>query len=112
MMTDGALPTDVATLHTMIRQMQDIVSKLEQHSCADWRADAQTCPVCSQAIWPPVTHRLVIPQLKPDDVIVYESSHKLSSQSKEWLSQTSEALWPGRKVLVLDSGMSMTVVGR
>lgn len=81
------------------------------HVCAAWRAEAMACPVCSQAIWPPAAHRLVIPDLKPDDVIVIEAPETLSEARRASLHQMCVSIWPGRRIVLFDGGLSIRVIG-
>lgn len=50
--------------------------------------------------------------LKPGDVLVITTEQKLSDRIAELLLASCEFVFPNNKVLILDSGMQVAVVGR
>lgn len=58
----------------------------------------------------PAVARISVAELKPDDVIVMECDGPVSAEAVKRIKETTEAVWPGRKVVVLSDGLSMKVV--
>jgi len=48
--------------------------------------------------------------LAPGDTIVLFIPERLSSTAYKWLSESMEGIFPGHRVIVLESGMDMCVV--
>lgn len=58
----------------------------------------------------PAVARISVAQIKPDDVIVMECDDYLPHEALQRIKESTEQIWPGRKVLVLEKGLRMKVV--
>ena len=58
----------------------------------------------------PAVSRISVAELKPDDVIVVECDEFLTLASKEHIRGQLEAIWPNRKIVVLEKSLRMKVV--
>lgn len=69
------------------------------------REDALACLVSLPAV-----SRIMVADLKPDDVIVMECDGPLPMEQAKRIKEMSEELWPGRKVVVLADGLRIKIV--
>lgn len=51
-----------------------------------------------------------IATLKPGDVVVVETDGMLTQQTRERISDGLHNIWPGRKVVIFDSGLKLRIV--
>ena len=58
----------------------------------------------------PTVARLMVVELKPDDVIVIESDRLLSQEEKVNVRRVVDGVWPGRRCLVLDRDFRLGAV--
>jgi hypothetical protein len=58
----------------------------------------------------PATTRLTHAEVKPDDVIVVESTQILSDAAKRFIEDSLSHVWPGRRIVVLDHGLTLKIV--
>jgi hypothetical protein len=58
----------------------------------------------------PGIDRLYVASLRPTDVLVVECSEKITANMARGIKDALASVWPGRKVLVLDSGLTLKAV--
>lgn len=58
----------------------------------------------------PATARISAAQVKPSDVIVVEIEGAISQERADIIKHKIEAVWPGRKVLVVSEGLKIKIV--
>lgn len=59
----------------------------------------------------PEIARISTAPIGPNDVIVVECDVRLSLEALQRIRLTLESVWPGRKCLVFEKGMTLKVVG-
>jgi hypothetical protein len=58
----------------------------------------------------PAVTRIAVADLKPSDVLVIEASGYVSAEATARIEATMAQVWPGRKVVLLDVGLTLKVV--
>lgn len=59
---------------------------------------------------PPEVSRVVLVDLRPDDVVVLECDHSLSMEAAAQIKAYAQTIWPKNQVAVLVNGMTLRVV--
>lgn len=58
----------------------------------------------------PEITRMYTATVAPDDVIVVETTQLLSMAARANMSESLQRIWPGRRIVILSSGMTLKVV--
>lgn len=58
----------------------------------------------------PEIARITSSPVQPNDVIVVESTMALSSEAAARITSSLERIWPGRRIVVLDSSLTLKIV--
>lgn len=58
----------------------------------------------------PAVKNIEVARIAPDDVIVVTSDHSVSERDVEYITDAVRRVWPSRRVLVVDKGLSIQVI--
>ena len=58
----------------------------------------------------PEVQRISVVELRPDDVLIIEAAGQLSAEQAMRIKHTAERNLPGRKVLVLSDGLTVSAL--
>lgn len=50
-----------------------------------------------------------VANVRPEDVIIVESDMRLTQEGREVIRARLEQVWPGRRIVVCDSGLRITI---
>jgi len=57
----------------------------------------------------PMVKSIEVANVAPNDVIVFQASERLSDFAKKNIKEAAAQIWANRKIVVLDSGLTMRI---